>query len=296
MPNFRSLAGGFFSADPNDHQVPVAIRMNNPGAINGTSWERSYPGYVGEVETTPGNRSTIFETPEHGVAVWYELMRKYRAAGVMTVGGIISRYGGGQNYSVYAAQVEQWTGFAADRQIPLAGDDATLLAFAKAMFHYEAGRPTPLSDAQILYGFDLARQPLPGASPGPVPAGPVPSSPPPPRPPARSVGLWGAILNLFVLLFVPKKKPPPMRVLRIGDVGADVLALQRRLSELGYSDLVLDGAFGAVTQTAVRKFQSAHNLDPDGEAGELTLAELGRAAGGKPPLLPPAAKYGDPPP
>src|SRR5262245_12590965 len=70
---FHSLIGGYYSSTPMDKSSgPVAIRMNNPGAINGAAWERAYPGYVSEVETTPGNRSTIFETPEHGVAAWYE--------------------------------------------------------------------------------------------------------------------------------------------------------------------------------------------------------------------------------
>lgn len=156
---FHSLIGGFYSSTPMDKSSgPVAIRMNNPGAINGAAWERAYPGYVSEVETTPGNRSTIFETPEHGVAAWYELMRKYRSAGATTVGRIINRYGGGQDYSGYIADVAARTGLSADHEIALEGDDPTLLKFAKAMFRHEAGRETPLSDAQILYGFKFARE------------------------------------------------------------------------------------------------------------------------------------------
>jgi hypothetical protein len=36
-------------------------------------------------------------------------------------------------------------------------NDDVLLAFGKAMFRYEAGRPTPLKDEQILYGLRLGR-------------------------------------------------------------------------------------------------------------------------------------------
>jgi hypothetical protein len=173
---FHSLIGGFYSSTPMDKSSgPVAIRMNNPGAINGAAWERSYPGYVSEIETTPGNRSTIFETPEHGVAAWYELMRKYRSAGATTVGGIINRYGGGQDYSGYIADVAARTGLSANQEIALDGDDPTLLKFAKAMFRHEAGRETPLSDAQILYGFKFAREyARTGQAPSPIEPDPPP--------------------------------------------------------------------------------------------------------------------------
>jgi hypothetical protein len=134
----------------------VSIRCNNPGAINGASWEQRCPGYVDTVETTPGNKTTIFEAPEYGVAVWWELLRRYAAANVRTVGGIINRYGGGQDYSNYIKFVAKMTGFDEQKEIQL-DDDVVLLAFGKAMFHYEAGRENPLSDEQILYGLGLGR-------------------------------------------------------------------------------------------------------------------------------------------
>jgi hypothetical protein len=89
--SYRSLIpGGYFSSTPFDRSLPVSIRCNNPGAINGAAWERSYPGYVDTVETTPGNKTTIFEAPEFGVAVWWELLRRYAVANVTTIGGIIN--------------------------------------------------------------------------------------------------------------------------------------------------------------------------------------------------------------
>jgi uncharacterized protein (TIGR02594 family) len=154
---YRSLVGGFFSDDPLDKSVPVSIRTNNPGALNSAPWLKTFPGYLNERVTTPGNSTAIFETPEHGVAAWWVLMTKYRANGATTVKGIIQRYGGGQNYSAYVTQVVKWTGLSPDQQIDLYQDDELLLLFAKAMFRYEAGRSTPLSDAQVLYGFELGR-------------------------------------------------------------------------------------------------------------------------------------------
>lgn len=157
MPNYRSLVpGGFYSSNPFDHSVPASIRCNNPGAINGASWEKNFPGYVDTVETTAGNKTTIFEAPEYGVAAWWELLRRYAAAGATTVGEIINRYGGGQDYSEYLAFVAARTGFASGKEISL-DDDDDLLTFAKAMFRYEAGRETPLSDEQIRYGVDFGR-------------------------------------------------------------------------------------------------------------------------------------------
>jgi hypothetical protein len=156
-PNYRSLVpGGFYSSKPFDRTVPVSIRCNNPGAINGAHWEETYPGFVDTVETTPGNKTTIFEAPEFGVAVWWELLRRYAQAGTTTIGDIINRYGGGQDYSNYIAFVAQQTGFNEGKEVNL-NDDAELLAFGKAMFRYEAGRPTPLQDPQILYGLKLGR-------------------------------------------------------------------------------------------------------------------------------------------
>ena len=152
MPNYRSLTGGFFSSTPMDKSSgPVTIRCNNPGAINGAQWEKSYPGYVDTVVTTPGNPSTIFEAPEYGVGAWWDLLRQYRTGNVTTVGGIITKYGGGQDYSAYLQYVLKQTGFTSDTVIDL-NNDQQVLQFGRAQFRYEAGRPLPWTDDQILYG------------------------------------------------------------------------------------------------------------------------------------------------
>ncbi len=155
MTNFRSLAGGYFSSTPFDKSIPTSIRCNNPGAINGASWEEKYPGFLETVETTPGNKTTIFETPEQGTAAWWDLMRRYNRAGATTPRQIVTKYGGGQDYSNYVDFVA--SKIALDVPVDL-NSDPDLLKLGKAMFRYEAGRDLPWSDAQILYGLNIGRQ------------------------------------------------------------------------------------------------------------------------------------------
>jgi hypothetical protein len=59
--------------------------------------------------------------------------------------------------------------------------------------------------------------------------------------------------------------------------GPDVLAVQERLAELGYSPGVADGFYGDATAAAVRAFQAEHALAADGVVGPLTLAALAQA-------------------
>lgn len=177
MPNYRSLVPGGYFARPEDN-LPVSIRSNNPGAVNGAAWERTMPGYVKDIKFDGKNNTAIFETPEQGVAVWYELMRRYQSSGYKTLQQIVNYYGGGQDYSEYVQFVVGKTGFPRNKVIDLK-NDSELLPFAKAMFHYEAGKPTPLSDAQILYGFKLGRGE--NVAPSPVPPPPVVAAPAPPE-------------------------------------------------------------------------------------------------------------------
>ncbi len=183
MTNYRSLIGGYFSSTPMDKSKPATVRANNPGAINGTKWEERYPGYVGTQMITGGNPATIFEAPEYGVGAWWDLMRRYRANNKVTVHDIITRYGGAQDYSPYVRAVAKATGFAPDTTIDL-NNDQQLLKFGSAMFRYEAGRPLPWSDAQILHGIQCGRAyastrtwpdspPINGPKPGPEAPGQV---------------------------------------------------------------------------------------------------------------------------
>jgi N-acetylmuramoyl-L-alanine amidase len=60
--------------------------------------------------------------------------------------------------------------------------------------------------------------------------------------------------------------------------GDDVIALQRRLLDLGFQVGRVDGRYGAQTERAVRDFQRNIGVPPDGTCGPATLKALGRLA------------------
>ena len=59
--------------------------------------------------------------------------------------------------------------------------------------------------------------------------------------------------------------------------GADVLAVQRRLDELGFEPGALDGVYGPATERAVRAFQGAAGIRADGVVGPATRRALDEA-------------------
>jgi peptidoglycan hydrolase-like protein with peptidoglycan-binding domain len=62
--------------------------------------------------------------------------------------------------------------------------------------------------------------------------------------------------------------------LKKGSKGNSVKELQTTLSKLGYTVGTIDGIFGTGTETAVKTFQKANNLTPDGVVGSNTLNAL----------------------
>ena len=71
-------------------------------------------------------------------------------------------------------------------------------------------------------------------------------------------------------------------VLKSGEKGAAIEAMQKSLQTLGYTDgkdraLNPDGNFGASTKEALQAFQRAHGLKDDGVAGPKTLDALKKA-------------------
>ena len=68
--------------------------------------------------------------------------------------------------------------------------------------------------------------------------------------------------------------PADDRTLREGDEGDDVLAVQVRLTALGYYTGKLDGIYGKGTITAMKAFQGRNNLKVDGICGPNTLMVL----------------------
>lgn len=76
----------------------------------------------------------------------------------------------------------------------------------------------------------------------------------------------------------PKKEETPAIIiaLRRGGSGQEVKDLQEKLNSLGYNCGTADGIFGSKTEAAVRKFQSKHNLTPDGIFGKNTYEVLNK--------------------
>ena len=93
------------------------------------------------------------------------------------------------------------------------------------------------------------------------------------------------VVQLYAL--VPAGTPVDIRglaVARFGEVprvivptllGSDVLALQRRLAELGYAVGAADGRYGATAVEAVRRFQAGHGVPATGIVDLQTARALG---------------------
>jgi hypothetical protein len=73
----------------------------------------------------------------------------------------------------------------------------------------------------------------------------------------------------------------PTTPLKPGDTGTEVTELQHALNYLGYSVGTADGSYGPATETAVKSFQTDHNLTADGIAGQQTLAAMKTAVQSK---------------
>ncbi|HEY9750652.1 MAG TPA: peptidoglycan-binding protein [Allocoleopsis sp.] len=69
--------------------------------------------------------------------------------------------------------------------------------------------------------------------------------------------------------------PVGEETLTLNDRGPAVVALQNRLTDLGYDPGPVDGEFGSRTQQAVIQFQLDRNLEADGVVGSATWARLG---------------------
>lgn len=70
-----------------------------------------------------------------------------------------------------------------------------------------------------------------------------------------------------------------------GSSGDQVIRIQERLSQWGYYNGPLDGYYGYETYRAVQEFQRKNGLNPDGVAGEATLAALGLSAPASAPAV-----------
>ncbi len=126
-----------------------------------------------------------------------------------------------------------------------------------------------------------ARAPAPALAPGPPgrQAAPSPGRPPAAAPLPSEPPIEGRV---YVRADIdgdagPTPRLAAFRLIRLErphQLGADVLAVQEALRAAGWP-VRADGFFGPRTDTALRHFQRAHGLSPDGIAGPRTLARLG---------------------
>lgn len=78
---------------------------------------------------------------------------------------------------------------------------------------------------------------------------------------AAATGAWGAAV-------------PARAALKPGDSGPAVVALRDRLMAMGWLGRSAAAGYDGALEAAVRAFQAAHGLAPDGVAGPATLAEI----------------------
>ncbi len=70
----------------------------------------------------------------------------------------------------------------------------------------------------------------------------------------------------------------PVTKLERGDSGASVIKLRNRLVSMGYLRPTANPLYDDTVVAAVRAFQTAHGLEPDGVAGKGTITEINRPA------------------
>ncbi len=72
-----------------------------------------------------------------------------------------------------------------------------------------------------------------------------------------------------------KAKPPVRRWVQSQPTPERYKEIQQALADKGYFRGAVDGAWGADSVDALKRFQTEQNLDPDGKLGSLALIALG---------------------
>ena len=85
------------------------------------------------------------------------------------------------------------------------------------------------------------------------------------------------VFLFLVFLLMPAVYAAPVDPLQVGDRGDEVLAVQEKLSQMGYVVGSMDGVYGHVTAEAVKMMQKEKNLPVDGKiTPELFKTLVGR--------------------
>lgn len=91
---------------------------------------------------------------------------------------------------------------------------------------------------------------------------------------------WVGVASLTLAVSIMATAHDAMALVRRGDSGASVVAVQRALRDKGYSVGSLDGVFGSKTEYALTIFQRDRGLSADGIAGPATERALGISGSG----------------
>lgn len=168
LPEFRSLTpGGEYSDNPFDLSKKRSIRTNNPGALNITKWQRNFPGFAGVTQPdSAGNRTTIYVTPEHGIAAWHHLLTNiygYGQDGTIKIQTLARQYAGVAQddhpaVKSYVAGWSKWSDKKLNKSTELRlNNDPDMVLLAHGMFGHEAGRSPPWHEDQITTALALKR-------------------------------------------------------------------------------------------------------------------------------------------
>ncbi|RAL26720.1 D-Ala-D-Ala carboxypeptidase family metallohydrolase [Thermoflavimicrobium daqui] len=99
--------------------------------------------------------------------------------------------------------------------------------------------------------------------------------------PFRTMSILTVFAFILTMIFIPSKAEAYSwsRTLKVGDTGNDVKELQIRVAgwaadSASKTYVSVDGQFGPGTEAAVKRFQKAYGLTPDGIVGPDTQAKL----------------------
>jgi hypothetical protein len=113
-----------------------------------------------------GNVTTIYVTPEHGAAAWYNLLTDrygYGEDGSFKLVDLAKRYAGANDANdpavkSYVKGWRKWSANALDTDTLIHLDkDVEVLLLARSMFCHEMGGQSPLHDDQIVKAVQLKR-------------------------------------------------------------------------------------------------------------------------------------------
>ncbi len=195
--------------------LPASIRYNNPGG--------QYPGpsarqfnTTGTETIGGGHKIAVFATPEEGAAAQFHLLNNSYTG--MPLGQAISKWSGGNAGPAYTDFVSKQTGISPDTVLtPEFLSSPQGIALAKAQAHWEAGRPSPLTDEQ----WTTAQKMAYGSSSGmPIPAQQQQPTPNRPQYADSGAGLSALSNQLLNPQFQaqPMMQFPPLRTRLAGDV------------------------------------------------------------------------------